>query len=57
MNYQRTLLVQRQEELQQRLMTAESMKEKVAIDAELTHIELALKGERTSFVHKDKEGR
>ena len=43
MNYQRTLLVQRQEDLQQKLLITESMREKVAIDAELTFIEQALK--------------
>ena len=42
MSYTKVLLVQRQEELEQQLLMAETMREKVAIDAELTQVENAL---------------
>ena len=40
--YTRLLLVQRHEELEQRLMLAETIAERVAVDNELTQVEAAL---------------
>ena len=40
--YTRLLLVQRQEELEQQLMLAETIAERVAVDNELTQVEAAL---------------
>ena len=42
MDYTKILLVQRQEELSQRLLIAESMVERHAIDHELEQVEAAL---------------
>ena len=42
MNYTRMVLVQRQEELEQQLLTAESMSDKHRIDVELEQVESAL---------------
>lgn len=42
MNYTRTLLAQKQEELEQRLMMADSISERHMIDMELEQVEAAL---------------
>lgn len=42
MNYTRILLIQRQEELEQQLLMAETISERVAIDNELSRIENAI---------------
>ena len=42
MDYTRVLLVQRQEELEQKLLLAETITERVAVDNELTQVEAAL---------------
>ena len=43
MNYTKVLLIQRQEELEQQLLIADTMRERAAVDAELTQVEAALK--------------
>lgn len=42
MNYTRVLLVQRQEDLEQQLLLAETMSQRIAIDNELTRVEAEL---------------
>lgn len=42
MHYTRVLLVQRQEELEQQLLLAETASERIAIDNELVQVEAAL---------------
>ena len=45
MNYTKMLLVQRQEELEQQLLIADSMSDRIRIDIELEQIEAALMDE------------
>ena len=45
MNYTKMLLVQRQEELEQQLLIADSMSDRMRIDIELEQIEAALMDE------------
>ena len=43
MNYTKVLLIQRQEELEQQLLIADTMRERAAVDAELTQVEAAFR--------------
>ena len=43
MNYTKVLLIQRQEELEQQLLIAYTMRERAAVDAELTQVAAAFR--------------